>query len=73
MNKPITDTYYKKKMVRGNVSAEYSSEDNEITITVHRKTVGGLDLGTEYWHITPQAVEPLHELLMSVSPKEKDS
>jgi cystathionine beta-lyase family protein involved in aluminum resistance len=58
--------YYKKKVVKNNVTAEYNSETETITVQISR----GYGLG-DWVHLKTKDIEPLYELLKEVS-KEVD-
>jgi hypothetical protein len=58
--------YYKKKVVKNNVTAEYNSETETITVHISR----GNGLG-DWVYLKTKDIEPLYELLKEVS-KEVD-
>jgi len=55
--------YYKQKLVNQNISVEYSSEDDEITIRFEHKLNNGAHIGSDYMRIHPSYVKPLCDLL----------
>jgi hypothetical protein len=58
--------YYKKKVVKNNVTAEYNSENETITVQISR----GHGLG-DCFFLKTKDIEPLYKLLKEVS-KEVD-
>lgn len=58
--------YWKKKLVDQNITVEYSSEEDEITIVIKEMLGNKVLLGLKSLTIDPSYVEPLYKLLKDV-------
>lgn len=64
------ETYWKKKIKNQDLSVEYSSEEDMVTICYDHKLTTGTLISKNYLTIHPSYIEPLCELLRKVMEKE---
>ena len=64
--------YYKSKAVNGDISVEYNSEDDRISVEIMHRINKGDVIGTERLYLYPSFVEPLINLLREVAPPKQD-